>query len=397
MDQPARLTRPTRPHARQTEPAAPTEATAAARRHRPPARPASTSAATSRATATGTPSATPTPAPVDVHIVLLDDHVLLDWAGPAEVLRVARRLLEARGLGPVFTLHCVGPRPQARSSVGAVIADLAPLPDLVRAAAGGRRQWLMLVGQTGARIALDSAPARELLRWLRPLPLRAGHIELLCVCAGAVIAGHAGLLDGRAATTHHDHLDELRAAAPAAQVLDNRVFVLDGPVASSAGVSTGIDLMLHAVSAHLGPVAGPPLAAEIAQQLVLALRRGPQDAELSPFIAHRQHLQPLLHRVQDAVARDPRAAWTLETMAARAPTSTRHLRRLFRQHAGLAPMAWLLQLRLALAQAALRSGHGVGRAAELAGFSSDAQLRRAWQRAGLAGTPSSVRPEPGPC
>jgi transcriptional regulator GlxA family with amidase domain len=130
------------------------------------------------------------------------------------------------------------------------------------------------------------------------------------------------------------------------------------------------------------------VAAKVAQALVVALRRGPQDAELSPFLAHRNHLHPAVHKVQDAVSQATRHDWSLANMAEVACTSTRHLTRLFETHAGVAPLQYLRSIRLAAAQTALHSGLNVYQAADMAGFSSDTQLRRAWHQAGLAGTPS---------
>lgn len=320
---------------------------------------------------------------VDVHFVLLDDSLILDWAGPAEALRMANQSLQAKGRPAAFALHFTGPRTETVSSVGARVSGLVPLPDLSRPQ---RPQWVVLVGQPGDQVALDSPAARELLHWLHGLRLAEGQVELMCICAGAVVAARAGLLARRKATTHHHHLDELRQSAPDCEVLANRVFVLDTPVFSSAGVTTGIDLTLHRIAARLGPA----LAAEVAQTMVVALRRGPQDPELSPFLHHRDHLHPVLHRVQDAVSQAPQEAWTVPRMADRGHTSARHLTRLFEEHAGVSPLTYLQRIRLAVAQAALQSGHNVTQAAQISGFGSDTQLRRAWHRHGQPGTPGNT-------
>jgi transcriptional regulator GlxA family with amidase domain len=166
----------------------------------------------------------------------------------------------------------------------------------------------------------------------------------------------------------------------------NRVFVIDECIASSAGVTTGIDLALHLIAQECGA----PVASRVAQTMVVALRRGPQDPELSPFLAHRDHMHPVLHRVQDAVCAEPRHDWTLTRMAELGPTSPRHLTRLFVEHAGTAPLLYVRRIRLSVAQAALASGQGVTQAAEMAGFSSDTQLRRAWHRLGMPGRPSDT-------
>ncbi len=143
--------------------------------------------------------------------------------------------------------------------------------------------------------------------------------------------------------------------------------------------------MLHRISA----LCGPALAAQVAQTMVVALRRGPHDPELSPFLAYRNHIHPALHRVQDAVSQQPQTTWTVPRMADLAHTSPRHLTRLFLEHAGIAPLQYLRRIRLAMAQAALQSGRNVTQAAEMAGFSSDTQLRRAWHQFAGEGTPSN--------
>ena len=179
-------------------------------------------------------------------------------------------------------------------------------------------------------------------------------------------------------------LDELAAVDPRCDVVANRVFVADGAIHSSAGVTTGIDLLLHRIS----DTCGPALAAQVAQAMVVALRRGPDDPEFSPFLHHRNHLHPALHRVQDAVGQQPQADWNVPAMARVAHTSPRHLTRLFIEHAGIAPLSYLRRIRLATAEAALQSGQNVTQAALMAGFSSDTQLRRAWHQFGRQGTPS---------
>ena len=320
------------------------------------------------------------PLPIHVLFALLPDSLVLDWAGPAEALRIANQTLMARGLQPQFVLHFGGPAPSTVTSVGIKLTGLAALPDQLPSPA-----WVVLVGKPGNTIDVTPEPASALLHWLRGLRLKTQQLELVTVCAGAVLAAHAGLLKGRRVTTHHHHLDELRAVEPLCEVVSNRVFVEDGPVHSSAGVTTGIDLTLHPIARHCGPA----IAAQVAQTMVMPLRRGPHDPELSPFLEHRNHLHPALHRVQDAVSQQPAHEWNLHRMADVAHTSPRHLTRLFTEHAGVAPLYFLRGIRLATAQAALRSGHNVTNAAQLAGFTSDTQLRRAWQQFGLAGTPST--------
>jgi len=315
----------------------------------------------------------------DVLFLLLPGSLILDWAGPAEALRMANVAMVAQGKPAPFNLRFVSPEPQTVSSVGVTVSGLEALPSILT-----RPGWLVLLGQPGQRMVLDCAASQAALGWLRHVTLKTGQLELMTICAGAVLAAHAGLLTGRQVTTHHQHLEELAAAAPACHVVQNRVFVDDAPVFSSAGVTTGIDLTLH----RIAQVCGAAVAAQVAQTLVVAMRRGPHDPELSPFLSHRNHLHPALHRVQDAVSLQPAQEWHLASMAGVACISPRQLTRIFMTHTGLAPLQYLRQLRLNLAQTALKSGRNVTQAAALAGFSSDTQLRRAWHQAGLPGSPS---------
>ena len=320
---------------------------------------------------------------IRVVFVLLPNSLVLDWAGPAEALRIANQQLRAAGQAERFAIEFVSPSPASTGSVGVTLSGLAPLPPHW----DERPAWIVLVGMPGHTVSTDGADTQALLQWLRGQHLGRGRLELVTICAGALLAAHAGVLPGRRVTTHHHHLDELRRVEPRCEVVANRVFVIDPPLHSSAGVTTGIDLMLH----RIADVCGEALAAQVAQTMVVALRRGPHDPELSPFLAYRNHLHPALHRVQDAVSEAPQGDWSVPRMAQVAHTSSRHLTRLFVEHAGVAPLEYLRRLRLATARLALDSGANVTRAAELAGFASDTQLRRAWRQFGAEGSPSRRR------
>lgn len=325
------------------------------------------------------PSAAPDPVTIQVLFVLLPDSLALDWAGAAEALRLANQALQSQGKPARFELRFVGPLSQTVSSVGLMLCGLEPLPAVLL-----EPSWVVLVGQPGTTMPMSSEATQAVLHWLRGLTLQPQRLELVTICAGAVLAAHAGLLTRRHVTTHHHHLAELQAADVGCHVVENRVFVADAPVYSSAGVTTGIDLTL----ARIAETCGEAIAAQVAQTMVLALRRSAQDPELSPFLAYRNHLHPALHRVQDAVSSQPAADWHLASMAAVACTSTRHVTRLFMAHAQIAPLQYVRRIRLAMAQTALKAGHSVTQAAVLSGFGSDTQLRRAWHQLGLPGTPS---------
>ena len=309
----------------------------------------------------------------EVWVVLPERVLLLDIAGPMEVLRRAN--VEQRALK--FEVHYAGSSARAMSSVGIPLADIAPLPSTLPEGA------IIIVPGSADNIAFaeDVSPAavrqdeRAIVEWLRAC-IRPGH-RLMTICSGALLAARAGLLDGYSCTTHHAECSELAALAPHAKVLENRLFVIDGERYTSAGVTAGVDLMLNVVSA----LTGHACALAIARHLVLYLRREGADPQISPWLAGRNHLHPAVHRVQDAIIASPAENWTLTRLAKIANTSPRHLSRLFNEHAGMNLPAYINSLRVALAHQLLTSSRmNMERVAERTGFASSRQLRRAWRR-----------------
>ncbi len=310
-----------------------------------------------------------------VHFVVLPHVYLLDLAGIADAFRAANRIAGR----VVFDCEFDGVGDAAPTSIGPTLGALRPLPDALDDGA-----LVVLPGVTPLS-AMDGAAATTVVRWLRT------HVDarhtLACVCAGAFVAGRAGFLDGRACTTHHEDCDALQRRFPRALVRHNRIFVVDGPLMTSAGVTAGVDLALHLVAEH----AGAAVAARVARSLVVYVRRTAADEQLSPWLAHRNHLHPVVHRAQDAIVAAPARDWNLESVAAAACTSVRHLTRLFRDEAGVTVLDYVRQVRVAVARERLDTTNlSVERVAEAAGFSSAHQLRRAWRRQ-ESRPPSAVR------
>ena len=311
----------------------------------------------------------------EVVFALLPEVVLLDVAGPADAFR------NAGGRVPgSYRLRFVAPQPTLRAAAG---LELGPLETLPRSLTPG--SILVLTGVGGAGINAHEPATRRLIEWLRSGATQ-GSL-LMCVCAGSVLAARAGLLAGRECTTHHDYLEELRRAEPRARVLDNRIFVEDGPVFTSAGVTAGLDLALHLIGRQLGA----PVVAEVARDLVVYLRRAGTDPALSPWLMHRNHLHPAVHRVQDAVARDPAARWGSAELSAVACTSSRNLARLFAEYARCSPLDYVQLIRYAFArQLVTQSRLDLERVATKSGFRSAQHLRRVWSR-WEATPPSALR------
>jgi transcriptional regulator GlxA family with amidase domain len=318
-------------------------------------------------------SASRRPIDIPVYVVTPPRVLLLDVAGPVEVLRKANLVQDAIR----FQVAYVGPAQRVGSSIGLDVAGIAPLPDDLPGDA-----LVLLPGAADIPLGEPATSRREdaeceqrIVRWLEKVVTPG--IRLVSICSGALLAGRAHLLDGYECTTHHACIDELVAIAPNARVRDNRLYVEDRERFTSAGVTAGIDLMLHIVA----QLAGHGTALAVARYLVVYLRRAGSDPQLSPWLEGRNHIHPAVHRAQDAVAADPARAWSLDLVARTAATSPRNLSRLFNEHAGLSVTDYVNRMRVALARELLSGSRlDMETVAERVGFASPRQLRRAWGR-----------------
>jgi transcriptional regulator GlxA family with amidase domain len=314
---------------------------------------------------------------IAVFVVVPPRVLLLDIAGPLEVLRQANRVQSSVR----FDVHYIGPTSSVRTSIGITLGTIEPLPSELPP-----QSWIVVAGDVeevmlcGAAVAAgkssdDEAAERAIVTWLK-ITIRPTH-KLISICTGALITARAGLLDGYSCTTHYLGYDELRAIAPGARILENRLYVEDGDRYSSAGITAGIDLMLHLVHQSTGQ----SCAVAVARYLVVYLRRSGSDPQLSPWLEGRNHIHPAVHRVQDAIAADLTKPWSLRALARIAGASDRHLSRVFHEHVGMSIPEYRNRLRVAYAQELLRETRfDMERVAEHCGFSSTRQLRRAWER-----------------
>jgi len=314
---------------------------------------------------------------IPVFVVLPPRLLLLDIAGPLEVLRQANRIQTSVR----FNVQYVGPSKSLLTSIGVTLNAIQQLPDELPPEAwvvlAGDVEHVMLCGGGAGpgKTAADERDEDAIVTWLKR-SIRPGH-KLISICTGALLAAKAGLLDGSRCTTHHLSCAELASIAPKASVLEDRLYVEDGDRYSSAGITAGIDLMLHLV--HQCTDQSSTVA--IARYLVVYLRRSGADPQLSPWLEGRNHIHPTVHRVQDLIANDLKRSWTLRALAKIGGASDRHLSRLFHEHVGMTIPEYSNRLRVAYAQQLLRETDlDIERVAEQAGFSSSRQLRRAWSR-----------------
>lgn len=300
----------------------------------------------------------------EVYILVVPRTMLLDLASMADTFRIAIEL------GASYRLHCVGPSAECASSIGLSLGEIGPLPETL-----GDGSIVVVPGASRSEVDYQSAEARIAVNWLSDT-VTSSH-RLCTVCSGAFLAAEAGLLQGKICTTHHLLADRLANHYPGLSVLHNRIFVRDGNTFTSAGATTGMDMALHLISND----EGPELALEVARKLVVYFRRSGADPQLSPWLLHRNHVHTAIHRVQDAVIKRPALGWTLPDLANVACTSPRHLTRLFQAHVGVSPLSYVRQIRTAAAKEIVgTSQHSMEVVAQMVGFSSAEQMRRAWQR-----------------
>lgn len=201
--------------------------------------------------------------------------------------------------------------------------------------------------------------------------------RVAAVCAGAFLLGAVGMLDGRRATTHWMFLDALATQFPAATVERDPIFVGDGAVYTSAGVTAGIDLALALVEADHGA----EIARGIARYLVVFMQRPGGQAQFSVRMQAEPRVRSPLRALLDAVTADPAGDHRLAALSARSGFSERHLTRMFARELGTTPARWVEQVRVEAARALLEdSDLPLDAVARRSGLGSAESLRRSFAR-----------------
>lgn len=292
----------------------------------------------------------------DVVIVVFDGVKLLDAVGPGEVFAEANRFgaryrLRFASVDGADVMTSLGTRFAVSGSID-TIDDV----DTVMVAGGDE-----LVGRPIDPYLVDAVAS---------IAMRSRRIA--SICTGAFILATAGVLDGRRATTHWRHTRLLRNAFPTIQVEPDAIFVHDGDVFTSAGVSAGMDLALALVEMDYGS----SLVREVARSLVVYLKRAGGQSQFSVLVESNPPPESALRLVTDAITADPGGRHGVEELAAHASLSTRQLTRLFKAELGTTPARYVEMVRIDIARAALDAGHGVGESARRAGFGSPETFRR---------------------
>ena len=298
----------------------------------------------------------------------------LDVVGPAEVFSVANQLSNT----PRYRVELASSTAEPLTTS----SGLKVIPHRAVTSVRGAIDTLIVSGGPGVADALDD---ERLIGWIRRAAGRAGRVA--SVCNGAFLLAEAGVLDGRRATTHWAECDALQRRYPAVFVDREPIFVRDGDIYTSAGVTAGIDLSLALVEDDLGAA----LARNVARALVLFLRRPGDQAQFSarqPW--HRAEREPL-RALQAWIAENLAADLSVAALAERAFMSPRNFARAFRHEVGMTPAAYVEAVRLERARAELEVGEKpIEAIAQACGFGTVDTLRRAFQRK-LRVNPASYR------
>ena len=301
---------------------------------------------------------------------------LLDVAGPLQVLATANELVAERGDGPAYAPRVVSagaPFVTASAGLGLVAAPLPP----VRTAL----DTLLVAGGPGVH---DAAANPAVVRWVRARAARARRVG--SVCTGAFLLAAAGLLNGRRAATHWRHCAELARRYPAVRVEPDPIFVRDGTVWSSAGVTAAIDLTLALVEEDLGR----SLALAVARHLVMFLKRPGGQAQFSAALS-LQGADDRFDALHRWIAARLGSDLSLPALARQAGMSERSFSRHYAEATGITPSRAVERLRVEGARRLLSdTRQPIKRVAERCGFGSEETLRRSFARL-LAASPQDYR------
>jgi transcriptional regulator GlxA family with amidase domain len=305
-----------------------------------------------------------------IGVLVFPDFQLLDAAGPISVFEIASRLA---GAEPSIRTIAATPGP-VRSSAGVELLARGFRPSAAIST-------LIVAGGSGVNAA---AKCDKTLGFLRAMAKRG--VRIASVCSGAFILAEAGLLDGRRATTHWQRTRQFLSQYPKVKLEPDQIFVRDGEIWSSAGISAGIDLALAMVAEDLGD----EIAKKAARQLVLYHRRSGGQSQFSSLLelkAPAGRFAPLLAWAREHLD----APLTVEDMAEQAGMSSRHFARAFIAETGTTPSKAVERLRIEVARLRVQSGsEAIERVAETTGFRDPERMRRAFIRA-FGQPPQSLR------
>ncbi|MGO9448708.1 MAG: GlxA family transcriptional regulator [Solirubrobacteraceae bacterium] len=308
--------------------------------------------------------------PKNVVIVVYPDVQSLDFIGPLEVFAAAQQLIERTDRtepGYRITVASLDGAPITTSGGMRIVPDTS-LADVPK-----RIDTLLVPGGAGSAAA---SADEELLDWVGTAAKRTRRVT--SVCTGAFVLAATGLLDGLRATTHWASAARLAKLHPAVDVDADAIYVHDGSVWTSAGVTAGMDLALALVEEDLDREA----ALTIARHLVLFLRRPGNQSQFSATLSAQEPEREPLREVQRYVVENVSEDLSVEALAKRAHMSPRNFARAFAAETGITPGRYVERVRLEAARRELEdTSQPIATVASACGFGTPETMRRAFLRA----------------
>ncbi|MBS1230842.1 MAG: AraC family transcriptional regulator [Proteobacteria bacterium] len=312
-------------------------------------------------------------------IIVPDGGMLFEAAGVADILVQANRLKPEDSQQAPYQVTIASTQPHrvvhGRSGLNLLadhrLAELDP---------GQQRGTIMITGK-----GLDGEEGAAVADWVRRAAPTARRV--VSVCGGALLLAQTGLLDGRRATTHWRLLDSLQSLFPKVLVERGPIYVQDGPIWTSAGVTAGFDLTLALVEEDHGFT----VARDVAQELVMYLRRPGGQSQFSRRLLNQARKPGPIRDLQSWILENIDRDLSIEKLAQRVLMSPRNFTRVFTRETGTPPARYVEEVRLDAARQRLEQGsEGLEQVAAATGFVSSLNLRRVFERQ-LQLTPTEYR------
>ncbi|HMG92649.1 MAG TPA: DJ-1/PfpI family protein [Chryseolinea sp.] len=293
---------------------------------------------------------------------------LMDLAGPVQVFYEASKL----GSAPYKVTFC-GVGKHVMSEQGLGLGELKHFEDISLK----KGDFIFIPGMDFRSFTegVFSADIKTITPWLRD-NLAIG-VQIASVCSGALVLAASGLLDRKKCTSHWKCIDYMTQHFPMANVQTDTLYVQDGNIFSSAGMTSGIDMALSILEAQHGPV----LPAKVAREIVVYMRRNNMDHQQTIYLDYRTHFNPSVHKVQDYIISNPAKNPGLEELAAIGNTSVRTLTRSFKSATGHTIIEFKNAVKVELARTLIHNkSYTMEKISSLCGFQSVRHLRRIWGR-----------------
>ncbi len=303
---------------------------------------------------------------INVYFFIHPDIHILDLAGPCQAFYEVDSRVDDE-----YKLHYVSISDKIRSEQGLEFCSLKHI-STVRLAPTD----ILFVAGIDFKKYIQSGKSKDNLligEWIRR-QYDCGA-TVCSICSGTLILADAGILDGKNCTSHWKCLDYVKKTYPKLQVLDNRVFVKDGNVLTSAGMTSGVDLALSLIEEAYGPI----ITSKVAREMVVYIRRCGDEKQISHYLDYKTHFDPKVHQVQDIICSNLSENYSNQKLASMVNMSERNLMRVFKNACGISIITYKNKMRVELIKHLKHNPKmSIKQIASECGFKNSRQLYRIW-------------------